>query len=119
MTDTANILDAYHSLVAKSGEMLDAARNSDWDRLIGLGQDYHVLTAILERLDDAGTTPEAALLERKAALIRKALANDAAIREITLPRMNHLTATAATVRQASLLRQAYEYDTLELGAGGT
>ncbi len=117
MTDYAHILDAYGSLVTTSGRMLDAARNNDWDRLIALEQDYRALTAKLERIDDGSAQPDVASLQRKAVLIRKVLTADSAIREITVPWMKQLTASAANARQASRLRQAYVCDTLELGAG--
>lgn len=118
MTEYEHILDAYGSLAATSGQMAEAARHCDWDRLIALEQDYRELTARLECIDDARIKPDAASLKRKAVLIRQVLRDDSSIREVTKPWMSQLVAGAANVRQESRLRQAYEFDTLELGAGG-
>lgn len=113
----ADILQTYCLIAAKSGQMLEAAQSKDWDRLIALEQDYRGLAVELEDIDDGALRPDATFLERKAELLRKVLADDAAVRKLTVPWMNQLAACVANVRQETRLRQAYEFDTIELGAG--
>ena len=110
MSAYAQILDTYSSIAVKSGQMLDAAKNSDWVRLIALEQDCRALAATLKRADDGATRPDAAYLQRKAELIRKVLADDAAIRQFTEPWMVQLAAYLGNARQEYRLRRAYESD---------
>ena len=110
MTGYENILDTYRSISVKSGQMLDAARNSDWDRLIELEQDCRALAADLKAVEAGAPRPDAAHLRRKAELIQKVLADDAAIREYTEPWMCQLSAYLGNARQESRLRRAYETD---------
>ena len=105
-----HILQTYGSLAAKSGQMLDAARNGDWERLIELEQDCRAIAATLKRVEHGTAGPDAAYLERKAELIHKVLADDAAIRQFTEPRMTHLATYLGSAQQENRLRQAYETD---------
>jgi flagellar protein FliT len=116
--NSRDILHTYGLFAAKSGEMLDAATAGDWDRLIALEEDYRAFAVMLESVDDGTVRLEPEFTQRKAVLIRKVLADDAAIRQITKPWMNQLAACVANVRQESRLRQAYEFDSLELGPTG-
>ncbi len=104
------ILDTYGSIADKSGEMLNAARSSDWDRLVALERDCRALATTLRRLDTGPERPDDNYLKRKAAYIRKVLADDAAIRQYTEPWMNQLDVYLGNARQESRLRQAYDND---------
>ena len=108
MAANQHILDTYGSIAAKSGQMLDAARCSDWDRLIALEQDCRALAATLRRVDHGPTGADPAYLRRKAELIHKVLADDAEIRKYTEPWMNQLAAYLGNARQQYRLRQTYE-----------
>lgn len=108
MTGHDQILDTYGSIAVKSGQMLDAARNSDWVRLIALEQECRALAETLKRMDDGAAHPDTAYLQRKAELIRKVLADDAAIREFTEPWMGQLAFYLGNARQERKLRRAYE-----------
>jgi flagellar protein FliT len=88
-SDTETLLSAYDALSATTGRMLTAARSGDWDRLVSLEQDCASLVASLASLEADDPLPMT-LRERKAALIRKVLADDAAIRDITEPYMKRL-----------------------------
>ncbi len=77
------VLDTYSLIVAKSGEMLDAAKNGDRDRLFGLEQDCRALTEKLKQIDNGTIHPDSVYLQRKAELIRKVLSDDAEIRKFT------------------------------------
>jgi flagellar protein FliT len=110
MTPHQHILDTYGSIAVKSGEMLDAAKSSDWVRLIALEQDCRALAETLRRVDKEATHPDVAYLQRKAELIQKILADDAEIRKFTEPWMNQLAAYLGNARQQYRLQRAYETD---------
>ena len=109
MNHQDHILDIYDAISAKTGEMLDAAQNSDWDRLVALEKDC---CALIERLKstDAGPSTGAQFVQRKIAHIRKALADDAEIRKFTEPWMAHLELYLGSARQERKLQRAYESD---------
>ena len=109
MTEHEHILDIYGSISTKTGEMLDAAKSSNWDRLVALEQDCRTL---IERLkcSDTGTARSAVFVQQKVAFIRKVLADDAEIRKFTEPWMNQLQAYLGSARQESKLQRAYATD---------
>jgi flagellar protein FliT len=110
MSTQEYILKVYGSISAKTGEMLEAAKGSDWDRLASLEQDCRALAETLRRVDNGAPGSDAAYLQRKAELIHKVLADDADIRKFTEPWMNQLAAYLGTARQEYQLRRAYESD---------
>ncbi len=87
--DTETLLSAYDNLSATTGRMLTAAQSGDWERLVSLEQDCASLVSRLSSLETEDPLPSV-LRDRKAALIRKVLADDAAIRDITEPYMKRL-----------------------------
>jgi flagellar protein FliT len=109
MSKHEHILDIYASISAKTGEMVEAAKSSDWDRLVTLEQDCR---ALIERLkcSDAGAAVGAQFVQRKIKFIRKALADDAEIRKFTEPWMTQLEAYLGNARQEYRLQRAYETD---------
>jgi flagellar protein FliT len=109
MSEEEHILDIYGSISDKTGEMLDAARCGDWDRLIVLEQDCRVLIERLKRTN-AGPTAGVQFVQRRIAHIRKALANDAEIRKLTEPWMTQLEAYIGGARRERTLQRAYESD---------
>ena len=104
-----HILEIYASIAVKTGEMVDAAKSSDWDRLVVLEQDCR---ALIERLkcSEVGAAAGARFVQRKIAFIRKALADDAQIRKFTEPWMTQLEAYLGSARQKHRLRRTYETD---------
>jgi len=109
MTEHQHILDIYGSISTKTGEMLEAARSSDWDRLVALEQDCRILIEALKR-SDTSAGPSAFFAQKKVAFIRKVLADDAEIRKFTEPWMTQLEAYLGSARQESRLQRAYETD---------
>lgn len=109
MSECEHILDIYAAISAKTGEMVDAAKSSDWDRLIALEQDCR---ALIEQLkgSDAGAAVGAHFVQRKIRFIRKALADDAEIRKFTEPWMTQLEAYLGRARQEQRLQRAYHTD---------
>jgi flagellar protein FliT len=86
--------------------MVEAAKASDWDRLVSLEQDCRVLTNEL-RHADTGPAEGRHFTQRKFELLRKALADDAKVRECTEPWMHQLTQYLGSARQQHRLQNAY------------
>jgi len=107
MSEQERILAIYAEISARTGEMVDAARSSDWDRLAALEQDCRALVETL-RHGDAGTAAGARFLQRKIAFIHKVLADDAEVRKFTEPWMTELEAYLGNTRRERRLRRAYE-----------
>lgn len=102
-------LAAYEQLSDLTGHMLQAARASEWDRLVALEQECR---ALFDNLLAQGTLGSAAgeAARRKAEILRKILADDAEIRSLTQGWMEKLQHLLGTNRQEQRLRQAYEID---------
>ena len=109
MNEHDHILDIYGSISTKTGEMLEAAKSSDWDRLVALEQDCRALIETLKRTD-AGAGAGARFVQLRIAFIRKVLADDAEIRKFTEPWMARLETYLGSARQERRLRRAYETD---------
>lgn len=105
-TDTEALLSTYDSLSVTTGHMLSAARHGDWDRLVSLEQDCADIVARLSALETEDPLPPA-VRARKAALLRKVLADDAAIRDITQPYLKRLEAMLGANRSEQRLLNAY------------
>ena len=106
MNQHEQILGIYVSISDKTGEMVEAAQASDWDRLVALEQDCRGLTDELRRADTAPAEGKH-FTERKFELLRKALADDAKVRECTEPWMHQLTQYLGSARQQHRLQSAY------------
>jgi flagellar protein FliT len=89
--DKEQLLLTYDQLSNTTGFMLSAAQAGDWQRLASLEKDCSKLVARLSALETDEPLPEG-LAARKAALLRKVLADDAAIRDITEPWLARLGA---------------------------
>jgi flagellar protein FliT len=101
--ETEQLLQTYDRLSSTTGFMLSAAQAGDWERLVSLEKDCSELVAHLSAIETDDSLPEI-LRARKAALIRKVLADDAAIRDITEPWIARLgTMLGANQRERRLL----------------
>ena len=102
--ETEQLLRTYDQLSTTTAHMLSAAQASDWQRLVVLDKDCSDLVALLSRLENDDSLP-AELRVRKAGMIRKVLADDAAIRDITEPWLARLgTMLGANRREQQLLK---------------
>jgi flagellar protein FliT len=106
LADSERLLDTYDTLARTTGCMLNAAQSGDWDRLVSLEKDCAALIAELAILEDDDPLPRD-VRPRKAALIRKVLADDRAIREITEPWMKRLEAQLMSNRREQHLLRTY------------
>jgi flagellar protein FliT len=104
--ETERLLETYDQLSHTTGQMLSAAQAGDWERLVSLEKDCTDLVARLSAIESDDPL-SAALRTRKAALIRKVLADDAAIRDITEPWLARLGAMLGANRREQQLFNSY------------
>jgi flagellar protein FliT len=97
---------AYEALLAFSAEMVQAARDQDWERLVALERQCRRLVDRLKAADGL-ELPGGAARARKAEIIRKVLAYDAEIRKITEPWIARLQSLLEGGLREKRLRQAY------------
>ena len=83
-----NQLQHYEFVADTSGRMLEAARRNDWDAVVA---EERRCRELIGRLQAAGDTPlsEAGRLQKQQ-VIRKVLADDAEIRNLAQPWLQHL-----------------------------
>ena len=98
-------LKGYEAMAEISGRMLGAARESDWDRFVAEERRCRALVA------DVQARAESQLSEnerkRKFALLRKMLADDAEIRNLAEPWMQHLQEMLASTGNNRRLGESY------------
>lgn len=107
MNSKADYFARYEAIAAVSGRMLRAARGSHWDDLVGLEEEYRLLVAEL-KFADVGVRLSAVERARKYDLIRRILADDAAIRDLACPGMARLSVLlAGTAQPSRVLAEMY------------
>jgi flagellar protein FliT len=91
MMTNQQVVSTYEAMVDITGQMLQAATDSDWDRLVVLEQQCAAHVRVLKEAE-----PAAPLVgdsrTRKVEAIRKMLAADRQIRDLTTPWMARLSA---------------------------
>ena len=107
MTEQNQTLAVYGSIAELSSAMVDAARDSDWDRLVELEQDCHRLIEKLKGAEPA-LLGDAQFRQRKAGFLRMVLANDAEVRRFTEPWVTRLAVYLGSSQQARRLHRAYQ-----------
>ena len=106
MMNSPRIITNYETILAITGQMLDAARNDDWERLVALEKDCKKLVEELIA-ENYGLPLSSQLQRRKAEIIRKVLADDAEIRNITEPWMMQLQNLLRSAGRERKLSRAY------------
>jgi flagellar protein FliT len=106
---SAQMIATYEAILAITGQMLEAARNDDWDRLVALEKDCKRLVGELIAGNN-GQPLGSQFQQRKAEIIRKVLADDAEIRTMTEPWMAQLQNILGSAGRAQKLGQAYTPD---------
>lgn len=104
--NSQEILSLYETVAGITSQMLHAARSGDWDQLVTLESRC---SGHVQRLQN-GEPPEPLTgtgRQRKVEIIRKILADDRAIRTITEPRMQRLSALMKNTSIERKLNQAY------------
>ena len=95
--ETERLTSTYDGLARTTGHMLDAALAGRWDDLVTLERQCANLIATMTALETEEPLPES-LRARKSAMLRKVLADDAAIRNITEPWLQQLGANRHSQR---------------------
>lgn len=100
-----SVIEHYQFLSGITEKMREAAALGEWDLLVELEQQCSQHVAIMKRQDN--TPADEATRQQKAALIKKILADDAAIRSKTEPWMAQLQRIMQSTRSEQRLQQAY------------
>ena len=102
-----NIIDSYQSISQLTGQMLMAAKAGDWDGLTELELHCRSKVAELKSMKE-GLTLDSEHKKQKVEVIKKILADDKRIRELTEPWMNSLHAILSTNYKGKLVTEAYK-----------
>lgn len=104
-----HIIDSYHSISQLTGQMLMAAKAGDWDGLTEL--EFHCRSKVAElKSMKEGLTMDSEHKKQKVEVIKKILADDKRIRELTEPWMNSLHAILSANYKGKLVTEAYRQD---------
>jgi len=101
---------AFASISTFTGEMTEAARAGEWDRLAALEGRCAAVVATLKAAAPIQLPPE--MQRQKVELIQKILADDAEIRRYTEPWMHKVQTLLGSAGMTRRLRQAYDPGTL-------
>lgn len=99
------VVEHYQYLSGIMGKMREAAALGEWDHLVELEQECSKHVAIMKQQDNLPA--DEATRQQKAALIRKILADDAAIRSKTETWMAQLQRIMQSTRTEQRLQRAY------------
>ena len=100
------VVAAYEAMVVLTEQMVQAATDSDWERLVLLEQQTAAWVRQLKE-SEAPLALVGASRERKLEAIRKMLDDDRKIRDLTLPWMARLSALINNTGAERRLAQAY------------
>ncbi|GLU33996.1 flagellar protein FliT [Trinickia caryophylli] len=106
MNAKADYFAHYEAIAAVSARMLAAARKALWNELIELQEEYRVLVDMLRDIDASISLDEDERV-RKYDLIRRILADDAAIRDLANPSVARLSAFFSARRPAHVLKELF------------
>jgi len=100
------LFQRYETIAHLSGNMLKAAQQDDWDRVVVLQERYSALVDTLRPVHGRFTfdAPQRARLD---ALLRRILSDETEVRERVTPRLARLSALIASNRQSQALRKTY------------
>ena len=103
---STELIDLYENVAVITDKMLHAARQRDWELLCQLESNCSSTVAIIQKNEvPVPLTPE--LKERKISMIKKILADDKEIRDITEPWMAELADLMQSNQTSRKLNQAY------------
>lgn len=103
------VITTYEAILAITDQMLQAAKNSDWDKLVALEQECkHLTTWLMEQHTYEQLSEEEK--KKKVSLIHGILERDAEIRNITEPWMTQLQDKLTSYGQKRKLGQTYQTD---------
>lgn len=103
---STELIDLYENVAVITDQMLHAARQRNWELLTKLEQNCSSTVAIIQQ-NETPTVLSEELRERKIRTIKKILADDKEIRNITEPWMAELSNLIRSNGTARKLNQAY------------
>ncbi|OWW21299.1 flagellar protein FliT [Noviherbaspirillum denitrificans] len=99
------LLKRYEAMLQLSRQMLDAAKNAEWEKLVELEQVRSAVEEELKRNDTIRWQPAEAA--KKAALIQSILDGDAEIKGLTESWMKELQGDIGSIGTEMKLKKAY------------
>ncbi len=106
MMTSQEVLSVYESMVELTGQMVDAASSSDWDRLVVLETRCASQVETL-RQKEASIQLSGDSRLRKVQCIKKLLDDDRKIRDLTMPWMAQLSALISNTGTQRRLSNTY------------
>ena len=103
------LIDSYKSISILTGKMVNAATAGDWDGLTELELTCRAKVEELKHMKQ-GVMMDSSNKKQKVEVIKKILADDARIRELTEPWMNSLHSILTANHKGKLVTKAYEQD---------
>ena len=108
------IIGTYEAILEVTGQMLDAARDNDWNRLVEREQECRRLVeGLMNARSGQDIVLDPQMRRRKVEIIRKVLADDAEIRNLTEPWMQRLQHLLTSVGHERKLHAAYNAGTAD------
>jgi flagellar protein FliT len=108
------MIRTYEHILSVTAQMLDAARAADWDLLLKREQECRQLVqGLMTTRSDNEFVLEPQVRKRKVEIIRKVLADDAEIRNLTEPCMQRLQHLLTSVGHERRLHAAYNAGTAD------
>ena len=105
--DSQEIIAVYETVAILTGQMLEAARNGDWDELAVLESRCTSQVDILRNEESPIPALSGAIREKKVKIIQQILEDDREIRNLTEPWMAQLSALINSASAERKLTQAY------------
>ncbi len=104
MTNLDHPVLCYQQLSDLCAQMLQAARDADWDRIGPLEISY---SSEVQRLDRLAVPPSPELRAKLADMIRHILVDESEVRSMVAQRMSQLSALASSAGTERKLARAY------------
>ncbi|KIG11492.1 flagellar protein FliT [Caballeronia concitans] len=104
MKTTQEYFAHYEAIAALSAQMLVAAREGEWSELKAMQSAYRELVDQLKETN-AGSDLDESARARKLDLVKKILADDAAIRDLSSPSLARLSALFTVNSTARVLKK--------------
>lgn len=105
---SAEMIETYEDILCVTAQMLDAARSANWDLLVAREQECRQLVDSLIKVGENKHVLQPQEHKRKVEIIRKVLADDAEIRNLTEPWMQRLQHLMTSVGRERKLHAAYD-----------
>jgi len=107
--NSRELIAVYENVAQITAEMVSAAQSSDWQLLATLEHDCSMQVQVIKD-NDVPVRLEKEEREKKVSVLKKILADDKKIRDITQPRMAQLSEMMLRSSTQQKLARAYQLD---------